>query len=594
MEMPDLNFDADDGDVLKPVLSDTVPEIFENSPSTAAWQPEAIQKPEDLDDLIPTSKEIDTQPDLMDINAPTYTDIENKIEPIVDETPGEKPTDELIFDSFKPFIEQDKLINNLPEPSAQEPLSDNEPVENIYANQEFEPTLPIVPEQPDQLSLPQIQNTYLEIPQDSNNNNQPLQNIKKKQHFDPMLSYLPQQPSQLLLPQIQNPYLDIPQDSDNNNQPLENINKKQHFDPMLSYLPQQPGQLLLPQIQNPYLDIPQDSNNNNQPLENINKKQDFDPMLSYLPQQSGQVLIPQIQNPYLDIPQGSNNIKFNDWFNKQLSYVVLYDSGKQSNMDELRKNIRDVLEKNGIFVSNAGFLINQGNVLKMSNVMLRPILIGDPVEYQTFNQQTGYYNVAPAEISYHQMILIISIDPPEVLGVVPMGKAFLPRKINTQTSGFIRNKSTGKKHFLKLSPHIACKNCKSQITPKAELGINELPYFELPLRRNNDNRRDQNVLIRGYSRGRTNTSPQPQRRTSSDGSNDLGSMLQNLLGIFGTNILGDQTRRLLGGKMVSSDKPGPRRYPNDDVPDYRIIGGKPATSSGTPLVSKGRSGYNSG
>ncbi|XP_045778155.1 uncharacterized protein LOC123876070 isoform X2 [Maniola jurtina] len=114
---------------------------------------------------------------------------------------------------------------------------------------------------------------------------------------------------------------------------------------------------------------------------------------------------------------------FNNWFNKQ---VLNIRSQRPSISDainlqalKLKPLLIKALYENGIHPTKNGDLYDSnGNILKMANLKLRPILLGDPIEFEKLIATKKC--IIPYDLPFLEAILLTLIYPPRILAIIPL------------------------------------------------------------------------------------------------------------------------------------------------------------------------------
>ncbi|XP_050355527.1 uncharacterized protein LOC126776793 [Nymphalis io] len=264
--------------------------------------------------------------------------------------------------------------------------------------------------------------------------------------------------------------------------------------------------------------------------------------------------------PYMEYTNQQKTLpgkKFEEWFQKQIALILQkrYSKSQAIDKNELRTLILNVLHKNGIIVNKTGHLVDSnGNFLDLTNVQLRPILLGDPAEYHKL--LAAQKCVIPHKLPYFEAILVTLKNPPKILGIVPLGKTF--NQILYETKKICNSGLRGNE-----------KNCKG-----IQCNKNKIKAYET----------DKLKVLLG-------------KGLPSDGTSlNLRPIGQNLLHTLIMKDPKSKTGMNPEDKLSSENIDFPEDLENkkieddDDSPGIRIIGGHPAISSGAMVQNKGRSG----
>lgn len=128
-----------------------------------------------------------------------------------------------------------------------------------------------------------------------------------------------------------------------------------------------------------------------------------------------------------DRPKETVNVRydhpiFNDWVNKQILNIEPERpaTGNPLNFHSLRFFLIRTLYENGIrLMEDGNFQDSNGNVLKLENLKIRPIFLGDPRDYEKLMITNKC--VIPYDIKYLEAILLTLEYPPRILAVIPLG-----------------------------------------------------------------------------------------------------------------------------------------------------------------------------
>ncbi|XP_046970913.1 uncharacterized protein LOC124537963 [Vanessa cardui] len=259
---------------------------------------------------------------------------------------------------------------------------------------------------------------------------------------------------------------------------------------------------------------------------------------------------PQNDAFYTPYNQHSNQLDtspgkgFESWFQNQIALIQRNRHSKSQAIDrnELRTFIMNALHKNGIRVNKDGSLVDSnGNFLDLANLQLRPILLGDPAEYNKL--VAAQKCVIPHKLPYLEAVLVTLKYPPKILGIVPLGKTF--KQILHET------KQLCKHHGNK--PACVGNHCNKD---KLNLLLdNGRPSVYLNPKSNN--------LLNSYIKNNKKTV------LSKSGNIEDNPSIQTI--------------------KLPDDIESYKLEDDEDSLDLKIIGGKPAVSSGVIVQNKGRS-----
>ncbi|CAB3251648.1 unnamed protein product [Arctia plantaginis] len=119
---------------------------------------------------------------------------------------------------------------------------------------------------------------------------------------------------------------------------------------------------------------------------------------------------------------------FDDWYKEQMETVQNQKISKTNkdviDSDGLKPLVLKTLFDNNIHIGAKGMMIDDsGTPIDLSNLELRPILIGSAVNFQALelNPQLTF----PETLPYLEGILIMLIHPFKILGVIPVGKTYV-------------------------------------------------------------------------------------------------------------------------------------------------------------------------
>ncbi|CAH2055761.1 unnamed protein product, partial [Iphiclides podalirius] len=323
-----------------------------------------------------------------------------------------------------------------------------------------------------------------------------------------------------------------------------------------------------------------------------------------------------IKKYYGQRPNGVSEISFHDtfdnWLNQQLEKVQFADSEASNSIDifTFKYLIEETLRKIGFFIAENGVLVDSNGIeLDTANLVLRPILIGNSVQYQKLLKgKVGTFKL-PTDLPYLEAVLITSIKPQKILGIIPLGKTYLPKRYRTPLSLYIGDAAQGgcnrcdvKKLFLTNrtppgnSPELAgrflswnrpkgLKASRSKLTlPKTQrYGVHRIVSrpFQISRTPNQGTKSSRRVF------------PFDQINTIIDRVYKV-PLIQDEVRVINTPqtyVLDYNPRPLLTAQTIPTVPI--LKLPvgfKKATPGFRIIGGNAATSSGTPVSSRGRSG----
>lgn len=142
-----------------------------------------------------------------------------------------------------------------------------------------------------------------------------------------------------------------------------------------------------------------------------------------LPKEKQVQLIYPYKGNYFDV--------FENWFKNQMEeFRESQTTNNDLNDIFVRRLVQEILLQNDIFITKAGIITKDGVKLNINNLNLRPIMIGDSVGYDKLLETGEQFNAIP-KLNYLKAVLVSLINPPKVLGVIPLGKMHIPNK-NTQ------------------------------------------------------------------------------------------------------------------------------------------------------------------
>ncbi|KPI98179.1 hypothetical protein RR46_09395 [Papilio xuthus] len=291
--------------------------------------------------------------------------------------------------------------------------------------------------------------------------------------------------------------------------------------------------------------------------------------------------------------QGVNGVDiqdtFDNWFDQQMKRVRFVNSRASNSIDiyTLKYLIEKTLHEKGMFVTEKGYIIDSdGHILNTANLGLRPILIGNSVEYKNLLQGKFTTYKLPMDMPYLEAVLITSIDPPKILGIIPLGKTYLPNTVQKPfpyyvDNGIVRNSCGG-----------IC-NMRDMLIPSLNsrryIGRGPTYVGSRPLRTRVTQKHQQGKPLLGRRPFTRRIFPFDEVNNFIDKIYRLPLRESQVVQKPTTYVVNYETGPLMTKEQVIN-------YPipiavSEVTPGFRIIGGNPATSSGTPVSSRGRSGY---
>ncbi|XP_063384790.1 uncharacterized protein LOC134670900 isoform X2 [Cydia fagiglandana] len=256
---------------------------------------------------------------------------------------------------------------------------------------------------------------------------------------------------------------------------------------------------------------------------------------------------------------------FDRWLREQLRITTLNGNRiptSTADITALDRAIRNVLLQNGWIVTGEGNLLDgSGRTSTLDNLKLRPILVGKTFSYDRFTKKNTHEYTASPKVPYLEGLLLTMIQPAKILGIVPLSISH-KRHVEASVSGH---------------------------SSKAKNGLRVLPIEELV-----SFRKDSEKSKKKKPQDSNKNKPKRPQVPSKDKSKDAALLRQAWSEIqlpqhaSGSLTPLPQARGIV--KHMDYGKYGTHRIIAPDRPEWRIIGGKSATSSGTPLEWKGRSG----
>ncbi|XP_039747979.1 uncharacterized protein LOC120625113 [Pararge aegeria] len=332
---------------------------------------------------------------------------------------------------------------------------------------------------------------------------------------------------------------------------------------------------------------------------------------------------------------------FNSWLSKQRLSILSNRPFMSNaiNFHLLRRLLIKALYENGIHLSSDGDLHDSnGNILTLANLELRPILLSDPLVFEKLIASKKC--VIPYNIPYLEAIIVTLVYPPRILAIIPLGlrNDFISSSQGSITPNLCRQPTcheairSGLPEKEELTKELNEKltneeNNEYLYESKERLGEptensndrkarNNYPYMSADINVPMQVRSTTEVVTfpkdnhTGYSE---NIKPTSQKRaTKHTRHKRSGELVKEIESIYANDAITNHPRDQLKhvgqiiffgeGKNLENRKSledydvlqEPEQKPEEDDDEMltiRIVGGNPATSSGTPVSSKGRSGW---
>ncbi|CAG9571851.1 unnamed protein product [Danaus chrysippus] len=294
-------------------------------------------------------------------------------------------------------------------------------------------------------------------------------------------------------------------------------------------------------------DLPSQPSKNDEKIVENNQN-----ILNLILDEENNVILPSPED--IQIP---NSPQFNEWLLEQIKVVDNDVLGlKLPNDIEVQRFkylLINLITKSGFRVTELGDLLDEnGRVLKLSNLILKRVMISDPAVYKHI--MTKHKCIVPHDIPYLEAVFVGLARPPRILGVIPLRMTLLPKcKGNQCTQNSQCNPATGKISPLDLNHAV-----KLDYSP--EIGRN---LYEP-------------AIIAAKEESRSHSEPE---LTLNLNPGDLKVILHQYLD------QADNGENVDESITIDDDD-------DEEVIFPKIVGGNAATSSGTPVNSRGRSGYN--
>lgn len=282
----------------------------------------------------------------------------------------------------------------------------------------------------------------------------------------------------------------------------------------------------------------------------------------------------------------SSNLSFDQWLNfivKGLN-VQLNFASKVIDKASLKAFVLDVIKKHKLSIDLEGYLVDAyGRRIKLSNLILRPILIGEAnLISRVIND--GLFKI-PSGIVFVEALLI-SEGTLKTLGVIPISHIFVGHReeiisetTTVQVVETITTCENGKCNSKKV-----CKNVQGEEEPCkdfTQLGSRSAPQDEDEKSETSDS-----LSSRSGCKDKHKC-----KKCKNKHCHDLQSEPLVVVEIPVADGSIPEPYIILD-KSGNAISPTANKSPDSDEElDIRIIGGNAATNSGTPVSVKGRSGY---
>ncbi|CAG4976174.1 unnamed protein product [Colias eurytheme] len=352
----------------------------------------------------------------------------------------------------------------------------------------------------------------------------------------------------------------------------------------------------------------------------INFPYDINLILGLIGKQVNEIIVyrPPNIDVSLNYPVITTDVSYDKWLNIFIGYLnsQLQFASKAIDSTALKTLVLKILNKIGFTISQNGFLLDTaGNIINWANIVLRPILIGESVLIDNVINN-GLFKI-PMNIVFIE-VLLISGRQSKVLGLIPIGEIFVgSRQVEVSTVVEIIETTVtcegGKCIKVKKCKNLKGEEIKCQNTGNSDITIQPrktirisprsidersgslyhkckknqpCPLLDNGLFNNNNGlyiiERDQND---GIIHPIPITFKLRQGRFPDDDTYRGRSGYNNVVYLQRSA----PANGLIPGVVAKQGNPV-YVEDSDEVPGIRIVGGGPATSSGTPVSSKGRSG----
>ncbi|XP_052744585.1 uncharacterized protein LOC128199376 [Bicyclus anynana] len=299
------------------------------------------------------------------------------------------------------------------------------------------------------------------------------------------------------------------------------------------------------------------------------------------------------------LPSTYTNPTFNSWFSEQMKTIRLNRPSISNaiNLNSFRVLLIKALYDNGINISKDGRMYDsKGNLLKMSHLQLRPILLGDPMDYEKLIASGKC--VIPYNIPYLEAVLVILVYPPRILAIIPLdfknaldnqpkGSLLSSRSVTPEDPENEDNLYDQNHDFLNLSENETNEPINEYVS---------IDSYSVPLQNDyyyksaaTDQTMDQRMEDRPQTTNRRTFINVPTETISVETVSEP-KLAPNNQEIYEPNITFlDEKNDIEENKLPEhGDQQDQKPDDEDDTLFIRIVGGNPATSSGTPVSSRGR------
>ncbi|KAH9634329.1 hypothetical protein HF086_011589 [Spodoptera exigua] len=182
--------------------------------------------------------------------------------------------------------------------------------------------------------------------------------------------------------------------------------------------------------------------NQNWALPNTNLDGFEETLQGVLPSSSAFLLPPEdnIQQKLVYSFQNNDNtatsqdhLSFDAWFKQQMKRFQnphFPSDLKSIDSDLLKVLVIKIFSKNKINISSNGVITGRnGETIDTANLELRPLLLGEKISLQIFNTNHKKINLLK-RLPFMEGILVTLVSPPQILGIIPLGKIYLTKNSN--------------------------------------------------------------------------------------------------------------------------------------------------------------------